>query len=159
MLPWTAWVIWCPPVLLLSWSWCCHSLCADVLSLSCPYMSFRISMYTSSINCSCNDVNIALVCTESNAVSYSTKATHSGMLYSRHFSLSWIMACMWSVVVYLLLNPACSLGWFSSSFVSSLAVIVLWIVCTYLIALVCSSWCIFCSLSWRTSPYLLPSMF
>ena len=25
-------------------------------------------MYTSSIPCSCNDVNIALVCTESNAV-------------------------------------------------------------------------------------------
>ena len=37
--------------------------------LSCPYMSFRISMYTSSIPCSCNDVNIAWVCTESNAFS------------------------------------------------------------------------------------------
>ena len=38
MLPWTAWVRWCPPVLLLSWSWFSHSLCADVLSLSCPYI-------------------------------------------------------------------------------------------------------------------------
>ena len=37
MLPWTAWVRWCPPVLLLSWSWFSHSLCADVLSLSYPY--------------------------------------------------------------------------------------------------------------------------
>ena len=33
------------------------------------YMSFRTSMYTSSIPCSCNDVNIAWVCTESNAFS------------------------------------------------------------------------------------------
>ena len=46
------------------------------------------------------------------------------MLYSRHFSLSWLMACMSSVVEYLLLNPACSLGWFSSSFFSSLVVII-----------------------------------
>ena len=30
---------------------------------------FRISMYTSSIPCSCNDVSIAWVCTESNAFS------------------------------------------------------------------------------------------
>ena len=45
------------------------TLCAGVPSLSCPYMSFRISMYTSSIPCSCNDVNIAWVCTESNAFS------------------------------------------------------------------------------------------
>ena len=28
------------------------------------------------------------------------------------------MACMRSVVEYLLLNPACSLGWFSSSFIN-----------------------------------------
>ena len=42
----------------------------------------------------------------------------------RHFSLSWFMACMWSVVEYLLLNPACSLGWFSSSFFSSLVVMI-----------------------------------
>ena len=38
VLPWTAWVRWCPPVLLLSWVWFSHSLCADVLSLSCPYI-------------------------------------------------------------------------------------------------------------------------
>ena len=29
------------PVLLLSWSWLSHSLCADVLSLSCPYYVFQ----------------------------------------------------------------------------------------------------------------------
>ena len=45
------------------------------------------------------------------------------MLYSRHFSLSWFVACMWSVVEYLLLNRACSLGCFSSSFFSS---VLLW---------------------------------
>ena len=33
------------------------------------YMSFRISMYTSSIPCSCNDANITWICTESNAFS------------------------------------------------------------------------------------------
>ena len=31
---------------------------------------------------------------------------------------------MWSVVEYLLLNPACSLGWFSSNFFSSLLVVI-----------------------------------
>ena len=46
------------------------------------------------------------------------------MLYSRHFSLSWFVACMWSVVEYLLLNPACSPDWFSSSFFSGLLVII-----------------------------------
>ena len=36
-----------------------HSLCADVLSLSCPYICLSgFSMYTSG-----NDVNIAWVCT------------------------------------------------------------------------------------------------
>ncbi len=78
------------------------------------------------------------------------------------------MACMWSVVEYLLLNPARSLGWFSSSFFSSLVVttvimlgflwcvcVCVWTVCTYLIVskLVCSSWCLFCSLSWKISPH------
>ena len=70
------------------------SLCRCTVTDLSVYVSFRISMYTSSIPCSCNDVNIAWVCIESNAFSYSTKATHSGMLYSRHFSLSWFMACM-----------------------------------------------------------------
>ena len=63
------------------------------------------------------------------------------MLYSRHFSLSWFMACKWYVVQYLLLNPACSLCWFSSSFFSSLVVMIfVWTVCRYMIAskLVCS---------------------
>ena len=111
------------PLLILIFS---LSLCKCTVTELSVYtcMTFRISMYTSSIPCSCNDVNIAWVCTESNAFSSSTKATHSGMLYSRHFSLSWFTACMWSVVEYLLLNPACSLGWFSSSFFSSLVVMI-----------------------------------
>ena len=46
------------------------------------------------------------------------------MLYSRHFSLSWFTACMRSVVEYLLLNPPFTLGWFSSSFFSSLVVMI-----------------------------------
>ena len=155
MLPWTAWVRWCPHVLLLSWSLFSHSLCADVtVTALCVCMSSRISMYTSSIPCSCNDVNSAWVCTESNAFSKSTKATQSGMLHSRHFSLSWFMGCMWSVVEYFLLNPACSLGWLSSSFYSSLVVIMfvnsLYIFVTSKFA--CSSWCLFCSLSWKISP-------
>ena len=55
------------PLLILIFS---ISLCrCTVTELSVYYMSFRISMYTSSIPCSCNDVNIAWVCTESNAFS------------------------------------------------------------------------------------------
>ena len=79
------------PLLILMFSF---SLCRYTVTELSVYMSFRISMYTSSIPCSCNDINIAWVCTESNAFSKSTKAAHSGMLYSRHFSLSWFMACM-----------------------------------------------------------------
>ena len=45
------------------------SLCRCTVTELSVYMSFRISMYTSSIPCSCNDVNIAWVCTESNAFS------------------------------------------------------------------------------------------
>ena len=45
------------------------SLCICTVTELSVYMSFRISMYTSSIPCSCNDVNIAWVCTESNAFS------------------------------------------------------------------------------------------
>ena len=54
------------PVLFLSWSWYPHTLCADVDSTVTKlsvYMYFSISMYTSSIPCSCNYVNIAWVCT------------------------------------------------------------------------------------------------
>ena len=56
------------PLLILIFS---LSLCrCTVTELSVKYyMYFRISMYTSSIPCSCNDVNIAWVCTESNAFS------------------------------------------------------------------------------------------
>ena len=39
-------------------------------------MSFRMSMYTSSIPCSCNDVNIAWVCTESNALTHERKCCY-----------------------------------------------------------------------------------
>ena len=45
------------------------SLCRCTVTELSVYMSFRISIYTSSISCSCNDVNIAWVCTESNAFS------------------------------------------------------------------------------------------
>ena len=114
MLPWTAWVRWCPPVLLLSWSWFSHSLCADVLSLNCPYMFFRISMCTSSIPWSCNDINVAWVCTESNAFSYNPRKQHTvvccihGTLL---FKLVYGIYVICRRVAYLLLNPACSLGW------------------------------------------------
>ena len=146
------------PLLILIVSLSLRRCTATELSV---YMSFRISMYTSSIPCSCNDVNIAWVCTESNAFSQYTKSTHGGMLYSRHFSLSWFMACMWYVVEYLLRNHASYFGWFSSSYFSSLVVIMFVNSLYYLIAskLACSSWCLFCSLSWKISPYLLPSMF
>ena len=44
--------------------------CVDVLVLSCPCKGLSgFFVYTSSISCSCNDVNIAWVCTESNAFS------------------------------------------------------------------------------------------
>ena len=79
------------PLLILIFS---LSLCRCTVTELSVYMSFMIYMYTSSIPSSCNDVNIAWVCTESNAFSQSTKATHSGMLYSRHFSLSWFMECL-----------------------------------------------------------------
>ena len=75
---------------------------------------------------------------------------HSGMLYSLH-SLSWFMACMLSVVEYLLLNPAGSLGWFSSIFFPSLAVTI-FVNSLYTFdskQIVCSSWCLFCALSWK----------
>ena len=42
------------------------------------------------------------------------------ILYSLHFSFSWFTTWMWSVVEYLLLNPVCSRGWFSSSVFSTL---------------------------------------
>ena len=41
------------------------SLCRCTITELSVYMSFRISIYTSSIPSSCNDVNIACVCTES----------------------------------------------------------------------------------------------
>ena len=43
------------------------SLCGCTVNDLSVYMSFRNSMYTYSIPCSCNDVDIASVCTESNA--------------------------------------------------------------------------------------------
>ena len=52
------------PLLILIFS---LSLCRCTVTELFVYMSFRIYMYTSSIPCSCNDVNIAWVCTESNA--------------------------------------------------------------------------------------------
>ena len=54
------------PLLILIFS---LSLCICTVTELSVYMFFRISMYTSSIPCSCNDVNIAWVCTESNAFS------------------------------------------------------------------------------------------
>ena len=45
------------------------SLCRCTVTELSVYMCFRISMYTTSIPSSCNDVNIAWVCTESNAFS------------------------------------------------------------------------------------------
>ena len=45
------------------------SLCSCTVTELSIYMSFMISMYTSSIHSSCNDVNIVWVCTESNASS------------------------------------------------------------------------------------------
>ena len=44
-------------------------LCICTVTELSIYMSFRISMYTSSIPSSCNYVNIACVCTESDACS------------------------------------------------------------------------------------------
>ena len=56
------------PLLILIFS---LSLCRCTVSVTelSVYMYFRISMYTSLIPCSCNDVNIACVCTESNSFS------------------------------------------------------------------------------------------
>ena len=54
------------PLLILIFS---LSLCRCTVTELSVCMSFRIVMYTSSIPCSCNDVNIAWVCTESNAFS------------------------------------------------------------------------------------------
>ena len=54
------------PLLILIFS---LSLCRCTVTELSVYMSFRMSMYTSSIPCSCNYVNIAWVCTESNAFS------------------------------------------------------------------------------------------
>ena len=54
------------PLLILIFS---LSLCKCTVTELSVYMSFRISMYTYSIPWSCNDVNIAWVCTESNAFS------------------------------------------------------------------------------------------
>ena len=48
---------------------CSLSLSRCTVTELSVYMSFRIYMYTSSITCSCNDVTIAWVCTESNAFS------------------------------------------------------------------------------------------
>ena len=45
------------------------SLCRCTVTELSVYMYFKMYMYTSSIPCSCNDVNIAWVCTESNAFS------------------------------------------------------------------------------------------
>ena len=36
-----------------------------------------------------------------------------------HFSFSWFTVWIWSVIEYLLMNPACSYGWFSSNVFSS----------------------------------------
>ena len=45
------------------------SLCRCSVTELSVYMSFGTSMYTSSIPCSCNEVNIAWVCIESNVFS------------------------------------------------------------------------------------------
>ena len=45
------------------------TLCRCSVTELSVYMSFRMYMYKSSIPCSCNDVNIAWICTESNAFS------------------------------------------------------------------------------------------
>ena len=57
------------PLLILIFSLSLESVCIVTVTELSVYMSFGISMYTSSIPCSCNDVNIAWVCTESNAFS------------------------------------------------------------------------------------------
>ena len=166
MLSWTALVRWCLPVLLLYWSWFSHSLCADVQSLSCPYVfqAFYVHIFYSLCLQWCQYylglywVECLLVIHESNTQWY--------VVFTALLFLNCFMVCMWSVVEYLFLNPACSLCWFSSSFFSSLVVIIVVnSLYTFLIAskLVCSSWClfsaVFCSISWKISPYLLPSMF
>ena len=156
VLPWTAWVRWCPPVLLLSWTWFSHSLCADVLSLSCPYMSFRISMYTSSIPCSCKWcqyclrlywVECLLVIHESNTQWY---VVFTALLFKLVYG-------MYVICRRVLAPKSCLI----SRLIYSLAVMICLTVCTYLIAskLVCCSWCIFCSPSWKISPYFLPFVF
>ena len=68
------------------------SSCIAVTELS-VYRSFRISMYTSSIPCSCNDVNIAWGRAESNALSYFTNEMHSRMFVfaALHFKLGYAM--------------------------------------------------------------------
>ena len=78
------------PLLILIFS---LSLCRCTVTELSVYMSFRISMYTSSIPSSCNYVNIACVLL-SRMPARNPRKQHSGMLYSRHFSLSWFMACM-----------------------------------------------------------------
>ena len=57
------------PLLILIFSLSLESVCIVTVTELSVNMSFGISMYTSSIPCSCNDVNIAWVCTESNAFS------------------------------------------------------------------------------------------
>ena len=51
------------------------------------------------------DVVTAAVSTDSKVFLSSTKASVRGMLYSDVFTISWLNACMWSIVEYPYLNP------------------------------------------------------
>ena len=112
------------PVLLLSWSWFYHSLCADVMSLSCPYicLSEFLCKHLRFLVLAMMSILLAFVLSQMPA--RNPRKQHTMVCCIHGTTLSWFMACMWSVVEYLLLNRACSIDWFSSSFFSSLVVII-----------------------------------
>ena len=59
------------------------------------------------------------VCSETEPFSLLTNSMQSGIWHCLLWSFSWFKTMMWSVVEYLLLSPACSRGWVSSSVFSS----------------------------------------
>ena len=115
------------PVLLLSWSWCSHSLCADVLSLSCQYIyvfqDFYLHIFYSLFLQWCQYclglywIECLLVIHESNTQWYD-------VFTALHFKLVDGMYVTCRRVLAPKSYPACSLGWFSSSFFSSLVVMI-----------------------------------
>ena len=85
------------PLLILIFS---LSLCRCTVTELSVYMSFRISMYTSSIPCSCNDVNILLGFVRSQMPFRNPRMQHTVECCIRGTSLVVVMALMFSCCVY-----------------------------------------------------------